>query len=439
VPSATDIASPVHPDSRSPLPPRKKDKPMPLMHRLLHTPRQTFLRRAMFQIHLWCGVIIGLYVALIGLTGSALIFRPEIESALRPHLYVLQASAAPTTHATLDQMLATAAKALPNWQPMGFDQLPASPTAAPTQPVLLYLSARPGHTAIAPHSFTPDQLLAYFDPRTGTLLGSRSRYAGVLGLAENFHYYLLVGQRGYIVNGVLAIAFLGIALTGWILWWPGIRRIIGALKIHGIFHSRYHHGHRNWKRLNWDLHSTGGFWSNPALILVIVTGIFFVFSQPMLRVYAFVTHTDPSIIRQWYSDPAVVPAPPGARPLSEQAAWQATIAAIPAHTHIGYFPLVAATGAPIEAVAYYDHTAPYAQPVRIFLNPFSGQPMQRIDSRTLPLALRAVLYVYALHFGTFAGLTSRILWFLLGLLPAVLLVTGLIMWWNRSLRRLLKN
>jgi uncharacterized iron-regulated membrane protein len=411
---------------------------MPLIHRLLHTPRQTLARRAMFQIHLWCGVIIGLYVALIGLTGSALVFRPEIERALRPHLYVLQASAAPATHATLDQMLATAAKALPDWQPMGFEQLPATPLSAPTEPVLLYLTARPGHAVTAPHTFTPDQLLAYFDPRTGTLLGARSRYAGVLGLAENFHYYLLVGQRGYVVNGVLAIAFLGIALTGWVLWWPGIRRVFGALKIHGLFHSRYHHGRRNWKRLNWDLHSTGGFWTNPALIAVIVTGIFFVFSQPMLRAYAWITHTNPAVIRQWYSEPAAVHAVPGTKPIPQQEAWRAASAALPAHTHLGYLSLAVETGAPVEAIAYYDHTAPYAQPIQIFINPFNGEPMRRLDSRTLPLALRALLYVYAIHFGSFAGLVSRVLWFLLGLLPSVLLVTGLILWWNRSLRRLLR-
>lgn len=410
---------------------------MPLLHRLLHTPRQTLTRRVLFQIHLWCGVIVGLYVALIGLTGSALVFRPEIERALRPHLYVLQASTAPA-HATLDQMLATATRALPDWQPMGFEQLPAKPASAPTEPVLLYLTARPGHDHAAPHSFTPDQLMAYLDPRTGTLLGARSRYAGVLGLAANFHYYLLAGERGYLVNGILAIAFLGIALTGWTLWWPGIRRVVGALKIHGLMHGRYHHGHRNWKRLNWDLHATGGFWSNPALIVVIVTGIFFVFSQPMLRGIAFVTHTNPSVIREWYSSPAAIAAPAGTKPITVQAAWQAASAALPADAKVGYLSLSRQAGEPFEAIAYYDHTAPYAQPLRVFINPFNAAPIKRLDSRTLPLAMRAVLYVYALHFGSFAGLASRVLWFLLGLLPAALLVTGLIMWWNRSLRRLLQ-
>jgi uncharacterized iron-regulated membrane protein len=36
-----------------------------------------------------------------------------------------------------------------------------------------------------------------------------------------------------------------------------------------------------------------------------------------------------------------------------------------------------------------------------------------------------------LHFGRFAGLGTRVVWGVLGLVPPVLFVTGAIMWWNR--------
>ena len=38
-----------------------------------------------------------------------------------------------------------------------------------------------------------------------------------------------------------------------------------------------------------------------------------------------------------------------------------------------------------------------------------------------------------LHFGRFGGLSIRILWVLLGLIPAILFVTGLTAWWQRRL------
>jgi uncharacterized iron-regulated membrane protein len=43
--------------------------------------------------------------------------------------------------------------------------------------------------------------------------------------------------------------------------------------------------------------------------------------------------------------------------------------------------------------------------------------------------------MHPLHFGTLWGLPFKILWFLLGLSLALLTVTGLLMYWNRYLRK----
>ena len=47
--------------------------------------------------------------------------------------------------------------------------------------------------------------------------------------------------------------------------------------------------------------------------------------------------------------------------------------------------------------------------------------------------------MHPLHFGTLWGLPIKILWFLLGLSLAVLTATGLVMYWNRYLRRKIKE
>jgi uncharacterized iron-regulated membrane protein len=46
-----------------------------------------------------------------------------------------------------------------------------------------------------------------------------------------------------------------------------------------------------------------------------------------------------------------------------------------------------------------------------------------------------LLGMIKLHFGRFGGLGIRVLWTLLGLLPAVLFVTGFTLWWRRVVRR----
>ena len=43
-------------------------------------------------------------------------------------------------------------------------------------------------------------------------------------------------------------------------------------------------------------------------------------------------------------------------------------------------------------------------------------------------------WVAPLHVGNFAGNAVRVVWLVLGLSPAVLFVTGFIMWWTRVVR-----
>src|SRR4051812_14522286 len=45
-------------------------------------PKPTFLRRALFQVHLWTGVAVGLYMVFISITGSAVVFRRDLNQSL---------------------------------------------------------------------------------------------------------------------------------------------------------------------------------------------------------------------------------------------------------------------------------------------------------------------------------------------------------------------
>jgi len=50
-----------------------------------------------------------------------------------------------------------------------------------------------------------------------------------------------------------------------------------------------------------------------------------------------------------------------------------------------------------------------------------------------------VMAIIRLHFGRFGGMPGRIAWIVLGLTPAILFVTGFIMWWTRVVRRRLRT
>ena len=51
-----------------------------------------FLRRALFQVHLWLGVITGLYIFIVCVTGAALVFRIDMQRAMHPDLFTPSAA-----------------------------------------------------------------------------------------------------------------------------------------------------------------------------------------------------------------------------------------------------------------------------------------------------------------------------------------------------------
>src|SRR5688500_3216287 len=80
--------------------------------RWLRQPQRVWLRRAIFQIHLWAGLAIGLYVVVLSLTGSVLVYRNELDRSLATPRAPFDEQATPMT---ADQLRETAERAYPDW------------------------------------------------------------------------------------------------------------------------------------------------------------------------------------------------------------------------------------------------------------------------------------------------------------------------------------
>src|ERR1700740_2396587 len=65
---------------------------MTLWQRWVRQPQNIWLRRAIFQVHLWSGVGIGLYILVISVTGSVVVYRNELYRAATPAPIVSRAS-----------------------------------------------------------------------------------------------------------------------------------------------------------------------------------------------------------------------------------------------------------------------------------------------------------------------------------------------------------
>ncbi len=54
---------------------------MTLWQRWIRQPQTVRLRQAIFQVHMWSGIGVGLYVLLVSVTGSVLVWRNELAAA----------------------------------------------------------------------------------------------------------------------------------------------------------------------------------------------------------------------------------------------------------------------------------------------------------------------------------------------------------------------
>jgi uncharacterized iron-regulated membrane protein len=88
----------------------------------------------------------------------------------------------------------------------------------------------------------------------------------LINLHENFR----AGPTGRTVNGCGALAVLLMALSGLVLWWPGIARWKRSL-----------HLVRNvgWRRTVWDLHSMVGIWSAGFILIFALSGLYLCFYE----------------------------------------------------------------------------------------------------------------------------------------------------------------
>src|SRR5438874_9638897 len=90
-----------------------ESNPPTLWQRWLRQPQNIWFRRALFQVHLWSGIAIGLYILMISVTGSVLVYRNELYRAATPRP-IISTSTGPRL--TDDQLTAAVSRLYPGYQ-----------------------------------------------------------------------------------------------------------------------------------------------------------------------------------------------------------------------------------------------------------------------------------------------------------------------------------
>jgi len=357
------------------------------------------LRRVSSWLHLYGGLALGGLLIVISVSGSALVFKDTLDRWLRPDLLRVEPAAERVgLNRVVDAVQAAHPEAVPRLIEMPFDE---------TAPLTVWLAE--------------DNTHVYVDPHRGAVLGSRAPDEGVMNTISHLHIDLLAGETGLLLVGITGLLLVVLTITGLVLWWP--RRLKGlwnALRIawrHGVL------------RFNYDLHRAGGFYTTLFVLLTALTGSAFAFYPTTQQLIGTVTASEP-----WPPAPPTVEAPadstrmPAA--LDYDAALETALDRLPgAEPSFVYMPQ--SSTAPLTVRV---RTPPEWHPNGrsfVHLHPTNMSILRVDDAREAPGGAQFLQTFYPLHVGAVGGLLVAWLYVILGLAPAILSVTGTIIWYKR--------
>ena len=346
-------------------------------------------------VHRYLGFVAGGVVCLLGLTGSVLVFRPELERLVRPELFEVRAQG---PRADLRELRTI---------------------ASPSDAVLELYRIRLPRNDTSPYEFIFGragrfQEHVYVDPYQRRLLGTRTHDSDVFFWLQSLHFDLLSADNGRRVNGAIAASLMLVALSGVWMWlrtpanWAA--RLVPRWRVRPA-------------RRNWGLHVAAGFWGGPFLLFMAFTALYFAFHDPVAKFVYAVTRT---------SGPAPLPR---IREVRSQAvsldALVAQVRTLEPEASLTLIRLPRADGQPITLNYVLPGDLSDLGGNTIHFDPSTGALLRVDRLREMELGPRIVAAFVPLHFGTFGGISSRVLWAGLGILPSLLLITGVAIWRRR--------
>jgi uncharacterized iron-regulated membrane protein len=359
------------------------------------------LKRAAFAVHSWLGLSFCLVLTVVLLSGTLAVFRDEIDWLVYPQVRVAPAA----ERVGLDRILAAVRQAHPDVGLIG--HVPAEGSGPRTAINVIGVSPRDGVRRI------------WIDPYRGVVQGT-TPFMTVGYFIGQFHSFLLIPTWGYVIVCSFAFFVLASLVTGLITYrkfWRGFFR---------------RPRRRNLRTLMGDLHRLAGLWSIWFLAIVVVTSLFYFWirvGEPLLGFpRAVQEHEAPQIS----ADVLDRMGPQTPAKLNLDALAEHVRKELP-EFHIHHVHLPDVHGA---AVSFGGNTGEFFGPgfSDVYVDPYRGSILGRHLSRDGFSSAFVRVLVDALHFGDFAGLASKIVWFLFGLVTTGMSISGLVVFWSRARR-----
>ena len=354
-------------------------------------------RKHLYDVHSWAGFLVGIALLIVCLTGAVAVFSPEIDRMSNP---ALQVRPGQPVRIDADRALAVL-------------QVAAPPNAKPPERLALQLphGKLPGLYGL---TFETDAgfTYTYLDAATGGLRPPRSNH--VNNFLRHLHVRLLYDR---LLVGIVG-AFMLISIVSGLMIYKHILRDMFRMRWRRIGNVRVTFA---------DFHKLVGFWALLFHIVIATTGTWLALEGYLNPVIERVAgKVQPA---RGEAEEEIVPSPrQSVRPIAPMIRKaQALIDDFePAYATIdrrGPYPTVRIEG---NVPGLVQEKASH-----VLFDGRTGQIEKVYDVRQQPFWAQFRYALEPIHYGYYGGFWVKLLYLIVGLMPAVLSITGALLWFER--------
>ncbi|PBJ11382.1 PepSY domain-containing protein [Flavobacterium sp. ACN6] len=353
-------------------------------------------------LHKWLGLISGLIVFIISITGCIFCFHDEIKDITRKEWRLVE--------------------------PQNKSFIPPSVLAAKAKEIVPKNNASmvayygKNRSAIVYTFSDTENLYLYFNPYTGKYLKTENPETDFFIIVEYIHLYLLLPDYiGKHIIGGATIIFILLLISGIIQWWPKKRSDIKR-----SFTVKWS---AKWRRVNYDWHNTSGFYISIIALILAITGLTFTYEWvgdgiyktfnfggdkaietklPVIDTTQFKTNSITAIDRAFMETAKL-------QPNAEM-----------------FFISIPQQKGDIISTGAYPRTLRYNHQSNYYFHPNDGKLIGKQPFENKTLGLQVVEMNYGIHTGQILDLPGKIIAFIVSLFAAALPVTGFIIWYGRN-------
>ena len=379
----------------------------------------TIVYKYLHRAHKTIGLFLGLVFVLVGLSGSILAFREDIDERLN---YSLMRVASPpnASFQPISEMYSSAIQAIPKDAKVERLMMPRHKNAA----------------AILTYIVETDDLDSYFyevfiNPYTAKVTGQRLKIHGedqfsqpIIQILMAFHWTLLLGANKAYLIGFIAIFFFFSTFAGLYLWWLKNKNWRLGLTVKWQASS---------ERMTYDLHKNIGFYGAAFLIIMTATGAAMIFKP--------VTQKVTSLFSTVSGEPNFGKSKPSAQhePIHIT---QAIVIANRIFKDGKIFSISlpnSPTGVFIVGKMLDSEPNKSRTYRNVSIDQYSGEILQIQDPDNFTAGEKLFEWLFPVHTGEIFGEYGRPVLLLIGLLPLALFTTGLMRWRQKRHSRKIRS